>query len=156
MLCFKNGQMYIERNERLDDDPAKWVTINGQHIPLNSKGEAIGGNPKVLGEGGGKSGSSEKTGSEAGAKKTAGKKVQKGIDVKNNPNIEKRGKDRYKIKRHDFENMRITDPETGKEYIRAIELTNKGQALWGVWPADKEDEMLEYLYKNLRMGRKPR
>lgn len=35
---------------KLDEEPASWVTINGNHIPLNEEGRAIGGNPKALGE----------------------------------------------------------------------------------------------------------
>ena len=34
---------------KLDEEPASWVTINGNHIPLNEEGRAIGGNPKALG-----------------------------------------------------------------------------------------------------------
>lgn len=35
---------------RDDEEPDSWVTINGNPIPLNSEGKAIGGQPKALGE----------------------------------------------------------------------------------------------------------
>lgn len=47
-----NAQRVMKRvlGTKLDEEPASWVTINGNHIPLNEEGRAIGGNPKALGD----------------------------------------------------------------------------------------------------------
>ena len=49
MLSFRNGELLPEGTIKLDEEPAKWITVNGNRIPLNESGEAIGGNPKALG-----------------------------------------------------------------------------------------------------------
>lgn len=50
-----NAQRFFmgQINARTDEEPASWVTINGNHIPLNEEGKAIGGNPMALGAGNG-------------------------------------------------------------------------------------------------------
>lgn len=35
---------------RFDEEPDSWITVNGNHIPLNEEGEAIGGQQKALGK----------------------------------------------------------------------------------------------------------
>ena len=37
-------------DEREDEEPASWITVNGNHIPLNEAGNPIGGQPKALGK----------------------------------------------------------------------------------------------------------
>ena len=37
-------------DSRADEDPAAWITVNGNHIPVDSEGNAIGGQPKALGK----------------------------------------------------------------------------------------------------------
>lgn len=65
MLTFRNGELLPNGEIKMDAEPASWVTINGNRIPLNSEGKAIGGNPKALGEGKKeKKSKSEKTGSD--------------------------------------------------------------------------------------------
>lgn len=49
MLSFRNGELLPEGTIKLDEEPAKWITVNGNRIPLNESGEAIGGNPKAFG-----------------------------------------------------------------------------------------------------------
>lgn len=47
----KNGQIYVvcsiitdNKDSRTDEEPASWITLeNGEHVPLNSSGQAIGG-----------------------------------------------------------------------------------------------------------------
>ena len=34
---------------RYDEEPDSWITVNGNHIPLNEEGKAIGGQPKAIG-----------------------------------------------------------------------------------------------------------
>lgn len=41
---------YVKDEDRLDDEePDSWVTINGNHIPLDENGNPIGGQPKAYG-----------------------------------------------------------------------------------------------------------
>jgi len=35
---------------RFDEEPDSWITVNGNHIPLDENGRAIGGQPKALGK----------------------------------------------------------------------------------------------------------
>jgi len=35
---------------RMDEEPDSWITVNGNHIPLDENGKAIGGQPKALGK----------------------------------------------------------------------------------------------------------
>ena len=35
---------------RFDAEPDSWITVNGNHIPLDENGKAIGGQPKALGK----------------------------------------------------------------------------------------------------------
>lgn len=39
-----------ERFFRFDEEPADWITVNGNHIPVDDDGKAIGGQPKALGQ----------------------------------------------------------------------------------------------------------
>ena len=48
---FENAQRFVSLGFHLDEEPDDWVTINGNHIPLDENGKAIGGQPKALGEG---------------------------------------------------------------------------------------------------------
>lgn len=67
----------LTKRARMDaEDPAGWITVNGNHIPVNEAGEAIGGQPKALGGGGG----SGKGGSSSGGAKP--KKDKRIMEVK--------------------------------------------------------------------------
>ena len=72
------------RNKRsnFDEEPKAWITVNGNHIPVDENGKAIGGNPKALG----KNSSSKKSASGSsggGTVKTASSAVGNVVSGKN-------------------------------------------------------------------------
>lgn len=73
---YLNAQRFVKMSLgiRFDEEPAGWITVNGNHIPVNEKGEAIGGQQKALGE-------SEVSGLEPGFWKQRERNIHKIEDI---------------------------------------------------------------------------
>ncbi len=133
----------LNRDAKSSDN---WVTINGQHVKVNEKGEQISGNPKVLG-------SAEKRKAEQSSIKT-----ERGVDYKTAREYTKVIKGVKTVNGTEMKKVTVHAAVRMKE--RNISPSNVKDALTGAgitYPGNKKHSDAEcYQYKGMRMVVSPR
>ena len=79
------------RKKRLDakEEPAAWITVNGNHIPVDEEGNPVGGQQKALGEGAEKKTAAESPGKKPSLSKSSINKMLNEIADSDMPDEEK-------------------------------------------------------------------